>query len=644
MNNATFFRLKLSRLAIPGCQPARIRRVEGTRRNRLHSVSLLVLAGVACLPVAAQTGEWAWLSGSRTLGLNGVRHGIYGTFGIPNAANVPGGRFGGVSWIDRDGNFWLFGGFGSDSEGTNSYLNDLWKFDRSTREWTWMSGSSKAAQVKCQTGMPGCGLPGKYGKLGTPDAGNSPGGRWIAASWTDHLGNLWLFGGIGFDSLGYPGLMNDLWEFSPSTREWTWVAGSNTGDTENLQSGDYGMLGVAAPTNVPGPRWDLSTWVDRNNHLWLFGGFGADSIKETGLLNDIWEFNPSSREWTWMGGDTVVWNSLTKIGSASFYTGSPGKYGSLGIAASTNLPGSREGASGWVDSDGNLWLFGGRGNDATNDKEGELNDLWKFEPAKREWAWMGGSSTLICGGASDNCSRPGVYGKLGIPAATNIPAGRDGAAAWTDPDGNFWLMGGSGYNFAGRTLDYDLAYNDLWRFAPSTLEWTWVGGTSLNETGCTSTPGEGEFCGQPGEYGLMGIFAPNNVPGGRSGAAASTEAEGNVLFFGGAGFDSLDYEGSLNDLWEFEPAENLRFAAKPTIDKASGSYQGPITITISDTTPGTTIYYTTNDTAPTTRSIRYTGAIKLTRTTTVKGIAVADGYGISDVATATYKIVKGPTP
>jgi hypothetical protein len=41
--------------------------------------------------------------------------GIYGTQGVPSTTNTPGCRRLSISWKDANGNFWLFGGEGYDS-------------------------------------------------------------------------------------------------------------------------------------------------------------------------------------------------------------------------------------------------------------------------------------------------------------------------------------------------------------------------------------------------------------------------------------------------------------------------------------------------------------------------------------------------
>ncbi|NVM52731.1 MAG: hypothetical protein HWN66_03425 [Candidatus Helarchaeota archaeon] len=68
--------------------------------------------------------------------------------------------------------------------------------------WTWVSGNYSANQL------------GSYGQQGVPAATNVPGARAYSVSWTDTAGNLWLFGGDGYDNASV-GLLNDLWKYSP---------------------------------------------------------------------------------------------------------------------------------------------------------------------------------------------------------------------------------------------------------------------------------------------------------------------------------------------------------------------------------------------------------------------------------------------
>jgi hypothetical protein len=148
-------------------------------------------------------GQWAWVGGPNQSYPTGIDlTGIYGTEGQAAASNIPGSRDSAVSWMDAQGNLWMFGGEGYGSTNQGSELNDLWKY--STGEWTWVGGSNVANQL------------GSYGTLGTPAAGNIPGGRFGAVSWTDASGNMWLLGGVGADSVNTGhGYLNDLWVYQP---------------------------------------------------------------------------------------------------------------------------------------------------------------------------------------------------------------------------------------------------------------------------------------------------------------------------------------------------------------------------------------------------------------------------------------------
>jgi hypothetical protein len=426
--------------------------------------------------------------------------GTYGQQGVASSGSTPGARISPVSFTDQSGNFWLFGGFGLAAT-TGKDLNDLWKY--SNGEWTWVSGSNQSEQA------------GIYGTQGVPSPNNVPGARYEAVGWTDSQGNFWVFGGTGIDSTGTRGGLNDLWRYSSG--EWTWLAGSQTAFDSTMpyaqRAGVYGTQGVPSPANTPGARFDAVSWADATGNLWLFGGSGWDSTGQGGDLNDLWKF--SNGQWTWMAGSNLAG-----------MVGSPGVYGTQGVAAAGNTPGGRALAAAWTDAEGNLWLFSGVGNSSAGincfSSPCTLNDLWRYTPGTG-WAWMGGTNAF---------NQVGIYGTPGVPASSNIPGGRTGAVTFTDAAGNFWLFGGNGMDSTGAYSAFQ-QLNDLWKY--SNGQWTWVSGSNVAM--------------QPGTYGIQGTPAAGNVPSAREWATGWIDASGNLWLLGG--FNSTGQ--SLNDLWEYQP-------------------------------------------------------------------------------------------
>ncbi len=355
------------------------------------------------------TNEWAFMGGGTPAALSWP--GVYGVQGTAATSNVPGGRTEATTWADTGGNLWLFGGNGWSST-VGGDLNDLWKFSPGTGQWTWISGSNTVNQL------------GVYGTMGTAAAANVPGSRYGAAGWTDGSGNFWLFGGYGYSSVAGSGDLNDLWEFSPSTKQWTWVGGADTVDA----AGNYGTLGTPNAANFPGARDSAASWVDSNGDFWLYGGFNPPP---GGGLGDLWEFSFSSKLWTWVAGSSSPQASAV--------------YGTKGTPSTTNTPGSREAPVAWTDGSGDLWLFGG------NDR----NDLWEFSPAAKTWTWVSGSNIP---GASD------VYGTEDVASASNDPGPHDGALGWTDISGQLWLFGGGDAPIP-ETSNTGVR-NDLWIYVP----------------------------------------------------------------------------------------------------------------------------------------------------------------------------------
>lgn len=86
----------------------------------------------------------------------------------------------------------------------------------------------------------------------------------------------------------------------------------------------------------------------------------------------------------------------------------------------------------------------------------------------------------------------------------------------------------------------------------------------------------------------------------------------------------------------------LPAAAMPTFSPAAGAYTSVQTVTISDISPGATIYYTLDGTTPTAGSSKYTGAIAVAATETIQAFAGGAAYYPSPVASAAYTITLPP--
>jgi hypothetical protein len=79
-------------------------------------------------------------------------------------------------------------------------------------------------------------------------------------------------------------------------------------------------------------------------------------------------------------------------------------------------------------------------------------------------------------------------------------------------------------------------------------------------------------------------------------------------------------------------------AAAPVLSPAGGTYNAVQPVTLSDATQGAAIHYTTDGTTPTASSPVYSTAISVSKTTTIKTMATAPGFGNSPVASATYTL------
>jgi Galactose oxidase, central domain/Kelch motif len=214
-------------------------------------------------------------------------------------------------------------------------------------------------------------------------------------------------------------------------------------------------------------------------------------------------------------GSTVPPNiTITCVARASASVIAASQTSSAGIKSSASHPApqARQGAAAWTDPNGRLWMFGGNGYDAEGASK-TFGDLWRLSPESSGWSL--------------------------VSASSEAPAARAYATSWTDANGDLWLFGGQGRDMNGTAY----VLNDLWKFSVSTGQWSRVSGSARKN--------------MPGVYGLAGVSAADNVPGGRSNAVTWIDSAGTLWLFGGYGIDSTGALGTLNDLWQFAPATGL---------------------------------------------------------------------------------------
>jgi hypothetical protein len=105
------------------------------------------------------------------------------------------------------------------------------------------------------------------------------------------------------------------------------------------------------------------------------------------------------------------------------------------------------------------------------------------------------------------------------------------------------------------------------------------------------------------------------------------------------------YVGAQKEVDVFGLLGNQAHAAAPAFSPSAGSYGPSVSVTISSSTPNASIFYTTDGTAPSTASTKYSAPITVTSTTTFNAIATASGFIQSSASSATYTIsTQTPAP
>ncbi|MCF0071483.1 hypothetical protein LZD49_13460 [Dyadobacter sp. CY261] len=297
--------------------------------------------------------------------------------------------------------------------------------------------------------------------------------------WADAKGNLWVFGGSGYDVDGQYGIFQDLWRFNPKNNNWQLIKGKGNSSEKEIDK----------DPSWPAGRRNASTWCDKNGNLWLFGGKGMGDLFH---LNDMWVFETNKGQWRKIQGSNSVNDKPT--------------YDRLNESAKNSSPGGRSGSSTWVDNDDNLWLFGGESQEGKNMIA--YNDLWQFDQKKELWRKIAGA---------DKPNQTLDSNSISTGSKKIDPSSRRGAIAWYDKTKNqLYLYGGFGF---GVSSGQQGGLADMWAYDIKGNSW------SIKSRNFQVNSDQVNFS--------AGALSPKNTPGSRHGAVSWIDGAGNFYLMGG---------------------------------------------------------------------------------------------------------------
>jgi N-acetylneuraminic acid mutarotase len=243
----------------------------------------------------------------------------------------PGGRSGSCTWVDSDGNLWLFGGESQDGKNIITY-NDLWRFDQKKESWHRMAGADKPNQVLDSASI------AKGSKKAQPSS------RRDAIAWYDKGKNqLYLYGGVGYGlSSGRHGNLADMWAYDVKSNNW--IVKSKIFQT-NSEPVNFSAGGFSS-RNTPGGRKGAVHWVDRAGDFYLMGGYNVLYKAATFIDPYVWKFDIKKELWTMvLDSESVVLSDGTVFEAA----------------------------------DGSVYLYGGNEFDKQNRQSYPVTSVWLLE-------------------------------------------------------------------------------------------------------------------------------------------------------------------------------------------------------------------------------------------------------------------------
>ena len=255
-------------------------------------------------------GVWTWMHGDTLYqtGTNASR----GVRGVPSPTNLPQALDWGylTHWSDNDNNLWLIQ---IDTFDLAYYTLMLWKYNMTTNQWTWMTGYDS---FKIKSTYSSSVINDYKSSL----FGANPANIKLSINWVDNSGNYWFVSNDYATNNHY-----FLTKFNIQTLEFEII---------DYRPNNYrykGAQGQALAANFPDVIESTSYWV-KGSDVYIYGGYNRD---RDSVSQEMWKYSMATNLWTWLRGEKMIESKSV--------------YGTKGVAANTNQPHTREGATrNWV--------------------------------------------------------------------------------------------------------------------------------------------------------------------------------------------------------------------------------------------------------------------------------------------------------
>lgn len=443
------------------------------------------------------------------------------------------------------------------------YTGEFWKYDIINNSWQSLSIPELGATDPV------------YGIKEVYNENNWPGQRLGRTTWEKN-GKLYLYGG---DNKNYSSVenkyKNDIWEYDISIGQWRWIDGDSTVNN----SGIYNNKNITEVSSKMGSRVFTINW-QKDSILYFLNGNGYSFNGKSQGLDDMWNYNVTSKRWTWINGinnangndvsyhnylpnpnnnpktriyiNPTCWNigdnmymyySSTdeETSNAYFvmweynipnnvwqilqYNTYDLHYGTKGVFSPENNPGhfGQGGQATWQ-SEGKLYAYGG---DVASDC------IWEYDLQLRQWRRISGS-------VSENVHS--IHGIKGTTSTKNTPGSRSNACVHNF-GGNFYLFGGNEGD--------GIFWNDVWKYDYNVGKWTWIAGS--NSPNITQDVVDVDY----------GSFSYNNAPGSRVVPISWIDGD-RIYMYCGYGYSSYSDltiggdipTGAIASMWVYDISQN----------------------------------------------------------------------------------------